>query len=162
MLKNSFTYILLLLMLTVIGCAKRGSIDGGRKDTIAPILKMSFPENGTTNFKGNEIKLIFNEYIKLKDLNKQLIISPPMKRNPEILPTTATKILTLKIKDTLLPNTTYSFNFGQSIEDNNEANPYKQFKFVFSTGQFIDSLKLNGVVKDAYNKKVENFVSVSF
>lgn len=160
MLKNILKSILLLLIFTICSCAKRGSIDGGRKDTIAPVLKMSFPENGKTNFTGNEIKFTFNEYVKLKDLNKQLIISPPMKRNPEILPTTPTKFLTIKIKDTLLPNTTYSFNFGQSIEDNNEGNPYRQFKYIFSTGSYIDSLKLNGVVKDAYNKTVDNFVSV--
>jgi Bacterial Ig-like domain len=160
MYKSVLKYIFVVLLLIIVGCAKRGTIDGGLKDTIAPVLKLSFPKNGTTNFTGNEIKLTFDEYVKLKDLNKQLIISPPMKRIPEILPTTASKILTIKMKDTLLPNTTYSFNFGQSIEDNNEGNPYKQFKYVFSTGSFIDSLKLNGVVKDARNKDVDHFVSV--
>ncbi|MBF2707415.1 Ig-like domain-containing protein [Flavobacterium soyangense] len=160
MLKNNFKYILLLLVLTMVGCAKRGSITGGLKDTIAPVLKMSFPKNFSTNFKGNEIKLTFDEYIKLKDLKKQLIISPPMKNEPLILPTTTSKYLTIKINDTLKPNTTYSFNFGQSIEDNNEGNPYNQFKYVFSTGENIDSLTLSGSVKDAYNKEVESFVSV--
>ena len=160
MLKNNFKYILFLLVLTMASCAKRGSITGGLKDTLAPILKMSFPENFSTNFKGNEIKLTFDEYIKLKDLKKQLIISPPMKNEPLILPTTTSKYITIKINDTLKPNTTYSFNFGQSIEDNNEGNPYSQFKYVFSTGAFIDSLTLGGSVKDAYNKEVESFVSV--
>lgn len=160
MYKSLLKYIFAFLLLLVIGCAKRGTIDGGLKDTIAPVLKLSFPKNGTTNFVGNEINLTFDEYVKLKDLNKQLIVSPPMKQTPEILPTTASKIITIKLKDTLLPNTTYSFNFGQSIEDNNEGNPYKQFKYVFSTGSFIDSLKLNGVVKDARNKEVDHFVSV--
>jgi len=160
MLKNNFKYILFLLVLAMIGCAKRGSITGGLKDTIAPVLKMSFPKNFSTNFKGNEIKLTFDEYIKLKNLNKQLIISPPMKHEPLILPTNASKYITIKINDTLQPNTTYSFNFGQSIADNNEGNPYNQFKYVFSTGAYIDSLTLGGSVKDAYNKEVESFVSV--
>jgi len=160
MLKNNFKYILFLLVLAMAGCAKRGSITGGLKDTLAPVLKMSFPKNFSTNFKGNEIKLTFDEYIKLKDLKKQLIISPPMKNEPLILPTTVSKYITIKINDTLQPNTTYSFNFGQSIEDNNEGNPYSQFKYVFSTGAFIDSLTLSGSVKDAYNKEVESFVSV--
>ncbi len=160
MFKKTVLNILFLTFILIVGCAKRGSIDGGRKDTIAPILKMSFPENGSTAFVGNEIKLFFDEYVKLKDINKQLIISPPMKYFPEILPTTASKSLLIKIKDTLLPNTTYTFNFGQSIEDNNENNPYKQFKFVFSTGKFIDSLQLNGKIKDAYNKDSEHFVSI--
>lgn len=160
MLKNIFKYIPSLLVLILVGCAKRGSITGGSKDTIAPVLKISFPKNYTTNFKGDEIKLTFNEYIKLKDLNKQLVISPPMKNEPLILPTTVSKYLTIKIKDTLQPNTTYSFNFGQSIADNNEGNPYDQFKYVFSTGNYIDSLSLGGRVKDAHEKEVESFVSV--
>jgi hypothetical protein len=160
MLKNKVKYMLLLLVMVLVSCAKRGSITGGLKDTLAPVLKMSFPKNFGTNFKGNEIKLTFDEYIKLKDLKKQLIISPPMKNEPLILPTNVSKYLTIKINDTLQPNTTYSFNFGQSITDNNEGNPYNQFKYVFSTGATIDSLSIGGTVKDAYNKQVEPFVSV--
>ena len=160
MLKNNLRYISLLLFVVMIGCAKRGTITGGSKDTLAPVLKMSFPKNFSTNFKGNEIKLVFDENIILKNLNKQLIISPPMKQEPLILPTTASKFITIQIKDTLQPNTTYSFNFGQSISDNNEGNPYNQFKYVFSTGDHIDSLSLNGKVKDAYDKEAESFVSV--
>ena len=160
MLKNNIKYTFFLLLLITIGCAKRGSINGGLKDTIAPVLKASYPENFIKNFKGNEIKLVFDENIKLKNLNKQLIISPPMKYEPLILPTTPSKIITIKIKDTLQPNTTYSFNFGQSIADNNEGNPFNQFKYVFSTGNYIDSLSLSGKVKSAYDKEVESFVSV--
>ena len=160
MLKNNLKYTFLLLLLITIGCAKRGSITGGLKDTIAPVLKASYPENFSKNFKGNEIKLVFDENIKLKNLNKQLIISPPMKYEPLILPTTPSKTITIKIKDTLQPNTTYSFNFGQSIADNNEGNPFNQFKYVLSTGNYIDSLSLRGKVKSAYDKEVESFVSV--
>jgi hypothetical protein len=160
MLKNNSKFILFLLILIAVSCAKRGSITGGSKDTLGPVLKISFPKNYSTNFKGSEIKLTFDEYIKLKDLNKQLIISPPMKYDPLILPTNASKYISIKINDTLQPNTTYSFNFGQSIQDNNEGNPYNQFKYVFSTGNHIDSLTLSGTVKDAYKKEVESFVSV--
>ena len=160
MLKKFFKFFAIFVALTVIGCAKRGTITGGLKDSIAPILKTSFPKNYTTNFTGNTIKLTFDEYIKLKNINKQLIVSPPMKYAPEILPTNASKYITIKIKDTLAPNTTYSFNFGQSIEDNNESNPYRQFKYVFSTGTYIDSLSLSGTIKDAYNKKTDSFVTV--
>ncbi len=153
MLKNNFKYILFLVALTMTSCAKRGSITGGLKDTLAPVLTMSFPKNYSTNFKAKEIKLTFDEYVKLKDLNKQLIISPPMKYDPLITPTSVSKNITIKILDTLQPNTTYSFNFGQSIEDNNEGNPYNQFKYVFSTGDYIDSLSIGGTVKDAYNRR---------
>ena len=122
--KSIFKFLCFLFVVIMASCAKRGSITGGTKDTIAPVLKASFPKNLSTNFNGKEIKLVFDEYVKLKNINKQLIISPPMKYQPEILPQTASKIITIKIKDTLQPNTTYSFNFGQSVEDNNEGNPY--------------------------------------
>ena len=160
MLKNKIKTIFILLTLTFIGCAKRGSISGGLKDTIAPVLKASFPKNLSVNFKAKEINLTFDEYVKLKNVAKQLIVSPPMKYNPEVSPMTPSKMITIKIKDTLQENTTYSFNFGQSIEDNNEGNPYNQFQYVFSTGSYIDSLKVGGTIKDALNKKEDSFVSV--
>jgi uncharacterized protein (DUF2141 family) len=143
-----------------MSCAKRGSITGGLKDTIAPTLKSSYPENYSVKFTGNKIKLTFDENVKLKNLNKQLIISPPMKNEPLILPTTPTKTITITINDTLAPNTTYSMNFGQSIADNNEGNPFNQFKYVFSTGDYIDSLALGGRVKDAREKDVASFISI--
>lgn len=160
MFKNKAILIFILLALSLTNCAKRGTITGGLKDTLAPNLKISFPENFSTKFQGDEIKLVFDEYIKLTNVNKQLIISPPMEREPIISPTTATKYLTIKIKDTLKPNTTYSFNFGQSIADNNEGNALNQFKYVFSTGAYIDSLSLTGTVRDAYEKEADAFISV--
>ena len=158
--KSILKYSVALCLLVLVSCAKRGSITGGAKDTIAPVLTASFPKNFSTEFKGSTVKLTFNEFIKLKDLRKQLIISPPMKNEPLILPITPSKIITIKINDTLQDNTTYSFNFGQSMADNNEGNPLNQFKYVFSTGKTIDSLAIGGKVKDAYLKDVESFVSV--
>ena len=158
--KTLLKYSAALLLVILASCAKRGNITGGAKDTIAPVLNASFPKNFSTEFKGNTIKLTFDEFIKLKDLKKQLIISPPLKNDLLISPQTPTKTITIKINDTLQNNTTYSFNFGQSIADNNEGNPYNQFKYVFSTGKHIDSLAISGKVKDAYFKDVESFVSV--
>ncbi|AXB55631.1 Ig-like domain-containing protein [Flavobacterium fluviale] len=160
MLKNTLKYISFIILISMISCAKRGSITGGLKDTLAPVLVSSFPENYSTNFKGNTITLNFDEYIKLKNTNKQLIISPPFKNEPIITPTSVSKFIKIEIRDTLLPNTTYSLNFGQAIQDNNEANALNQFKYIFSTGSHIDSLKLNGRIKDSYEKYVDNFVSV--
>lgn len=157
----AFLSTIILLTAMATGCAKRGTVSGGPKDTIPPVIVSSSPKNFQTDFKGDFIKINFNEFIKIKDLNKQLIISPPMKNPPIIVPMgSASKFITIKILDTLQPNTTYSFNFGQSIRDNNEENPYSQFKYVFSTGSYIDSLKLGGTIKDAYSKKTDNFVNV--
>ncbi len=160
MLKNFIKYSLIILAIAVIGCAKRGTITGGSKDTLAPILRSSVPKNGTVNFTGKEIKLYFNEYVKLKNVAKQLVVSPPMTIPPEVLPYNASKYITIKLKEDLRENTTYSFNFGQSIEDNNEGNAIPQFKYVFSTGNYIDSLSLKATFKDALEKKVPTFVSV--
>jgi len=104
--------------LVFINCANRGNPEGGPKDLDPPVIVKAIPENYSTNFNGNEIKIYFDEYIKLKDLQKQLIISPPMNTQPEITPIgSASKYITIKIHDTLQPNTTYAFNFGNSVVD---------------------------------------------
>ena len=145
-----------------INCANRGTPDGGPKDEIPPSIIKSDPENYSTNFKGKEIRVYFDEYIKIKDLQKQLIISPPMKTQPDVLPLGgASKYITIKIYDTLQPNTTYAFNFGNSITDNNEGNPYPYYRYVLSTGDYIDSLSVNGNIVDAIKTEPETFVNVA-
>lgn len=150
-MKHRLLYIPIafLFLLSFVDCAKKGTPTGGLKDTIPPIIVRSNPENYTVNFTGNEIEIRFDEYIKLKEINKELIISPPMKFAPIITPLSTSKTLKIKLLDTLKPNTTYSFNFGNSIVDNNEQNKFDYFKYIFSTGSYIDSLKLSGKVKDA-------------
>lgn len=153
--------IILVISVTVLSCAKKGRPSGGPKDLEPPIMLKATPENYSTNFTGQEIEIFFNEYVKLNDLTKQLIISPPLKIKPLISPQGgASKTVKIKIFDTLKPNTTYSFNFGKSIVDNNEGNPFSFFKYVFSTGKSIDSLKFNGSIRDAISNTADNFVSV--
>jgi len=139
--------LLLVLSLSITNCAKRGRPTGGLLDSIAPILVSANPNNNTINFEAKKIKISFDEYIKLKDVNKQLVISPPQKYDPIITPLgTASKFITIKILDTLDTNTTYVFNFGNSVVDNNEENKLGNFKYVFSTGSYIDSLNITGEV----------------
>ncbi|SDB64189.1 Ig-like domain-containing protein [Flavobacteriaceae bacterium MAR_2010_188] len=157
-----------LLTLTIISlflifsCAnKKGSVEGGPKDIVPPKIVKEVPENYTTNFNGNEIRIYFNEYIKIKDLQKQLIVSPPMDMQPEVSPLgSANKYIKIIINDTLEDNTTYAFNFGQSIVDNNEQNPFSYYKYVFSTGDYIDSLSIKGQVFSADTRQVDKFISV--
>jgi uncharacterized protein (DUF2141 family) len=145
----------------VLQCARRGNPTGGPKDEDPPVLLRAEPENMTINFDAQEIRLYFDEYVKLEDVQEQLIVSPPLKYLPEISPQGgADKVVEIKFKDTLKENTTYTLNFGQSITDNNEGNPNSFLTYVFSTGDYIDSLTVLGVVKDAFNRKADEFISV--
>ena len=150
-LKHRLLYIpiFLLFLLSFTDCAKKGTPSGGSRDTIPPVILKSNPENYTIHFTRDEIEIRFDEYIKLKDIQKELVISPPMKYAPVITPLSTSKTLKIKLIDTLKPNTTYVFNFGNSIVDNNEGNVMEYYKYVFSTGDYIDSLKLSGRVRDA-------------
>ncbi|NND51535.1 MAG: Ig-like domain-containing protein [Flavobacteriaceae bacterium] len=162
MLKRVINFICLFsLALVIINCANRGNPSGGEKDTTPPLITKTSPENYSTNFNAREIKIHFDEYVKIKNLQRNLIISPPMDPAPEITPLgSASKYITIKIYDTLSPNTTYAFNFGESIVDNNEENPYQFYRYVFSTGEFIDSLSVSGSITDALKRTTEEFVSV--
>ena len=153
-------FLVVIIVFVALGCAKRGYITGGEKDEFPPQVLKTSPENFSTHFNSQEITILFDEYVKLKDVSKQLIISPPMKNKPEITPFSASKFIKIRLRDTLQPNTTYSLNFGQSIEDNNEGNKLQGYRYVFSTGSYIDSLSINGYVKDALDKETEKFVSV--
>lgn len=160
--KNFSLYITTIaIALLLVQCAKRGSPTGGPKDLEPPEILRAFPDNYTVNFENQKIEITFDEYIKLEDLQKQLVISPPLKNRPLIRPQGGvSKKMTIEITDTLLENTTYVLNFGQSIVDNTEGNPYPFFKYVFSTGSFIDSLKIEGRIKDALNFEADDFVNV--
>lgn len=149
------TLVFLSLLLVLLhNCARKGRPSGGPKDETAPIMVIAKPANETVNFKENNIRIYFDEYIVLKNLSKQLIVSPPFKNSPLITPQgTASKYINIEILDTLKPNTTYTFNFGDAIQDNNENNKLERFKYVFSTGDFLDSLKIGGSVKDAVIEK---------
>jgi len=154
-------FIWILMGIAVVSCANRGTPSGGEKDLIPPTIIRSTPENFSTNFNAKEIRIYFDEYIKVKDLQKQLIISPPMDPEPDITPLgTASKYIKIIINDTLDANTTYAFNFGQSIVDNNEENPYPYYRYVFSTGSYIDSLSVKGSIMDAEKREADKFVSV--
>lgn len=161
-MKNSLYKVLALFCCVLLfsHCAKKGRPDGGPKDTIPPIILKSNPENFTTRFEGGEIRIYFDEYIKLKNLQENLIVSPPLQYQPIITPITSAKVLKIKIQDTLQENTTYVFNFGKSIVDNNEENEFDYYKYVFSTGSYIDSLSINGRVNDVLLPNLEEKATV--
>lgn len=142
----------------MLGCAQIVTPDGGPKDSTPPRVVSYTPDSAATNFTGKKIVITFDEYIALNELNKQLIISPSVKRRPEV--TIRKKDLVIEFRDSLEPNTTYSISFGKAIRDITENNTLNNFRFVFSTGPFIDSLKLSGTIVNAQTLRGEKNVLV--
>ena len=140
------------------GCAQIGSPTGGLKDSIAPVLVKATPAINTLNFKGNRITLTFNEYVEVIEAQNNVIVSPLQKSNPTVNFTL--KTISIKLRDSLLPNTTYSIQFGSAIRDINEGNVYPNFTYVFSTGNIIDSLKLQGKVILAETGQTDSTINV--
>lgn len=144
-------------VLSITGCAQIGYPTGGPKDTIPPVLLKAAPPERTTNFTGKEITLTFNEYIDVQDIQNNLLVAPFPKANPNI--THKLKTVTVKLKDTLLANTTYAIDFGNSLKDLNEGNPFRNYTYVFSTGKTIDSMTLSGTVVMAETGKTDSTIT---
>lgn len=159
-MRNLIYFILSILIIN--GCAKRASPTGGPKDSIPPVLVNANPKLNSTNFDSEEIKLTFDEWITLDKVQDQLIISPPIDNNAyEIKPLSGvTKKVFIKFIDSLESETTYSINFGNSIKDNNENNILTFFNYTFSTGETLDSLYVNGLVSDAFEREPNNYISM--
>ena len=147
-------YILCFLVsLTLWSCARVGSPVGGKKDSIAPRLVGSNIDSARINVPvmAKELRLDFDEYVTLKDVQKNLIISPPIKYS-KIIPTTlGNRYVLIKWKDSLQSNTTYNFNFGNSIADLNEGNILPYFNFAFSTGEKLDDIYISGDAINGYS-----------
>lgn len=126
-----------------------GSLAGGKKDVIPPKLISSKPINYSTNFNSQKIEIEFDEFIALKNVNQELIMSPPLPKKPDVR--IKNKSIVIDLKNDLRENTTYTLNFGKAITDNNEGNPLTNFEFVFSTGDYLDSLSIKGTLINAFN-----------
>ena len=153
---------IVLSIVVISGCAKRGSPTGGPVDSIPPVLINASPKINSINFDSKEIRLIFDEFVKLDNVNEQLIISPPINKSSyEVKPLNGvTKKVFLEFIDSLETETTYSINFGNSIKDNNEGNPLTFFSYTFSTGETIDSLYVRGNISDAFDKETDDYISI--
>ena len=129
-------------------CASVGSPTGGPRDTIPPTVLGMMPELFTTQFDDDKIYITFNEYVTLKDQQKELHTSPAMRKKPK-LSLRGKSILVELIRDSLDENTTYAIEFGGSVADNNEGNPLYGLRYVFSTGDRIDSMLMSGYTEDS-------------
>ncbi|MEY2793460.1 MAG: hypothetical protein RJA76_1452 [Bacteroidota bacterium] len=140
--------------LVLSSCAQVAAPPGGKKDTLAPVLVSSIPAQKSKNYVGKKIEILFNEYVDIKNINQELLVTPSVgfyetKINP--------KGLSIILDSALQKNTTYTFNFRNAVSDISERNIAKNIKVVFSTGNLIDSLSIKGNVKNLdNNKNIEN------
>ncbi len=147
------TAVLMLFLSAFLSrCASILSPTGGPRDSLPPVIIAITPDNYTTNFDtlatDKKIYIEFDEFVQIKDQQKEFYTSPAMKKNPTI--NTRGRGIVITLKDTLKPNTTYAINFGSSIRDNNEGNPLNAMRYVLSTGPTIDSMIMSGYTADSY------------
>ena len=146
---------LLLVAFLAQRCANAVAPTGGPKDTTPPVVVAAVPENQSTHFIGKKIEITFDEFITLENANQNVMISPPLKEKLDIK--LKNKTVVVKFKENLVPNTTYTINFGSAIKDLHEGNPFKDYVYSFSTGDHIDTLSITGKVVDAETMKpIEN------
>ncbi|MCR5820503.1 MAG: Ig-like domain-containing protein [Bacteroidaceae bacterium] len=141
--------LLLFLVSLVCACASIGSPDGGPYDETPPYVVRSYPENRAVNADRRRIQIYFNEYIKLENPSEKVIVSPPQKEMPNVR--AAGKAVRIDLFDSLQENATYTIDFSDAIEDNNEGNPMGNYTFSFSTGPTIDTMEVSGYVLSADN-----------
>ncbi|UYQ92959.1 Ig-like domain-containing protein [Chitinophaga horti] len=152
-----------LVLIVVISCyftqcANIVPPGGGPKDSLPPRLLGVNPPDSSLHFSSKRISFTFDEYIELDNVIEKLIVSPTLKRTPTI--TAKLRTITINIKDTLKPNTTYTFNFNDAVRDLNERNPIEDFQYVVSTGDYLDSLQITGTTFVAETGQVDSSVGV--
>lgn len=150
MIEQNWKYVILAMLgLLLWSCATPVSPTGGPKDVTPPEVVTTTPPNGSVLFSGKEIAITFNEFVQVKELNNQMIISPPLKEMPDAI--LRRKTLHLTFKEPLRPNSTYNIFFGKGIADLTEGNALDNFTFSFATGPVLDSLSMEGKVLDAFS-----------
>lgn len=135
--------------LLLYSCASVGRLEGGPRDEDPPVFLGGSPAPGELNNTKKKISIQFDEFIKLDKANENVVISPPQVQQPVIKASGKKVVITLE--DTLKANTTYTIDFGDAIQDNNEGNPLTGFIYTFSTGERLDTMAVSGTVLNAMN-----------
>lgn len=145
---KSLYYIFIIIAAAVMySCANIGNPSGGPIDKTPPIFMRSTPTPNAVNVKDRKIEIFFDEIVTLKDPSTKIIVSPAQTEMPRM--SALGRKVTVELVDSLLPNTTYTIDFSNSIQDNNEGNAIDNFAFAFSTGSVIDSMRVSGYVLDS-------------
>ncbi|MDE7369420.1 MAG: Ig-like domain-containing protein [Muribaculaceae bacterium] len=141
--------VLLAVLITVImgACASIGRIEGGPRDEMPPVFVRSNPAPAGKNVKSNRMDIFFNENIQIKDIASKVVVSPAQEQMPTII--AGGHRLSVQLRDTMIPNTTYTIDFGDAISDLNEGNILDGFAMEFSTGDTIDTLRISGMLLEA-------------
>ncbi|MCM1312462.1 MAG: Ig-like domain-containing protein [Bacteroides sp.] len=147
--RQSYIFVAFFATLFFAACANIGTPDGGPYDETPPKIVRTSPKYASTNSRATKVVLEFDENVKLENAAEKVVISPPQKEQPEI--SASGKKITVTLLDTLRRNTTYTIDFADAIEDNNEGNPMGDYAFTFSTGEDIDTFQVSGHVLDASN-----------
>ena len=157
---KKLSLLLILAAFLLTRCANVVAPTGGAKDVTPPKVVESQPANHSTGFKGNKIELTFDEYVTLNNASQQVLVSPPLATKPDIK--LSGKTVSIKLKEELKPNTTYTIHFGEAVKDLHEGNLFKDYPYSFSTGDHLDTLNLTGKVLNADDKKpvADLFVSL--
>lgn len=142
----------IFIIIILYSCAKQSTPMGGEKDMTPPKLVSIKPINESTNTKPQNIELEFDEYVKIETPNKLIIITPKINKDEMVVTALKNKVI-IKLNQELEDSTTYVFNFQKSIQDITESNPAENLKLVFSTGEYIDSLKMSGNVSYIFPPK---------
>ncbi|MEJ0104699.1 MAG: Ig-like domain-containing protein [Bacteroidota bacterium] len=156
-----FLLLILFLIQSIVvlpGCANIIPPMGGPRDSLPPTVLNIKPADSSKDFKDGRIVFSFDEYVEIQDVQKNLIVSPVPKITPAV--DRRLNVITVKLKDTLEPNTTYTLNFGNAIKDLNEGNILKNFVYLFTTGSYFDSLQLRGKVILAKDGGVDTTLTV--
>jgi hypothetical protein len=154
-------YSFFFLIATLLSsCAQIGSPTGGAYDRTPPKVVRYHPDSATVNFNASSIEITFDEFVQIAELSNQLLISPPLEYSPDITIKKKTLSIVFNKKETLKPNTTYSISFGNAIKDTRESTALENFRYIFSTGSFIDSLTLSGAALYAFDHKAEKNILV--
>lgn len=146
---NNYIPALTVGGLLLAACASIGHPDGGPRDTEPPVFVRSTPQPGATNVNTQKISIYFDENVQLTDPGTKIAISPAQSQQPSI--SSNGKHVSIELKDTLVPNTTYTIDFSDAVSDLNEGNPMEGFALSFSTGSYVDSLSISGMVLEASN-----------
>jgi len=151
-------FLTVIALLLMVACANMKAPSGGPKDIYSPQVEESDPPNYSLHFNSDKITLKFDEFVSVSDVAKEVFISPPFQKTPEIK--TRGKSVIISIEEELHDSTTYSIFFGNAIKDITEGNPLENYTYVFSTGDKIDSLSVVGEILDAFALKPRDGVLV--